>query len=87
MARFYPSSSKLANATSGKTMMLNFAPRRFVWRKCFGVTIPHGAVFHAQTKRRREVDFNADLRARTEQAVAELHALYFLGIHPARALC
>ena len=41
----------------------------------FGMTIPHGAIFHAQTKRRREVDFNADLRARTEQSVAELHAL------------
>ncbi len=41
----------------------------------FGVTIAQGAVFHAQTKRRREVDFNADLRARTEQGVAELHAL------------
>jgi CRISPR-associated exonuclease Cas4 len=40
-----------------------------------GVTIPHGAVFHAQSKRRREVDFNAVLRARTEQTAAELHAL------------
>lgn len=39
------------------------------------VAIPHGAVFHAQSKRRREVDFNADLRTRTEQAAAELHAL------------
>ena len=41
----------------------------------FGVAIPRGAVFHAQSKRRREVEFNADLRARTEQAVSELHGL------------
>ena len=41
----------------------------------FGVTIPRGAIFHAQSKRRREVEFSADLRSRTEQAVAELHAL------------
>ena len=41
----------------------------------FGVTIPHGAIFHAQSKRRREVEFSADLRGRTEQAVIELHAL------------
>ena len=41
----------------------------------FGMTIPHGAIFHAQTKRRRDVDFDADPRARTEQSVAELHAL------------
>ena len=41
----------------------------------FGVTIPRGAIFHAQSKRRREVEFDADLRARTEQAVAGLHKL------------
>ena len=41
----------------------------------FGVTIPHGAVFHAQTKRRREVEFTAELRRTTESAVIELHAL------------
>jgi CRISPR-associated exonuclease Cas4 len=41
----------------------------------FGVTIPRGAVFHADSKRRREVEFTVALRARTEQAVAGLHAL------------
>ncbi len=41
----------------------------------FGATIPRGAIFHAQSKRRREVEFGADLRARTEQAVAGLRAL------------
>jgi CRISPR-associated exonuclease Cas4 len=40
-----------------------------------GVTIPRGAIFHAQSKRRREVEFDADLRARTAQAVADLHKL------------
>ncbi len=44
----------------------------------FGVTIPGGAIFHAQSKRRREVEFNADLRRTTENAVIELHAL----LHP-----
>jgi CRISPR-associated exonuclease Cas4 len=41
----------------------------------FDVTIPRGAIFHAQSKRRREVEFNADLRRTTEGAVIELHAL------------
>jgi len=41
----------------------------------FGVSIPRGAVFHADSKRRREVEFAPELRARTEQAVTELHAL------------
>jgi CRISPR-associated exonuclease Cas4 len=41
----------------------------------FGGAIPRGAIFHADSKRRREVEFTAELRARTEKAVADLHAL------------
>ena len=40
-----------------------------------GVSIPAGAVFHADSKRRREVAFDAGLRAKTEQTAADLHAL------------
>jgi CRISPR-associated exonuclease Cas4 len=51
----------------------------------FGVTIPRGAIFHAQSKRRREVEFSADLRARTEQAVTDLHKLLAVeSVPPAR---
>jgi CRISPR-associated exonuclease Cas4 len=42
----------------------------------FQLTIPSGAIFHAQSKRRREVEFTAELRTRTEQAVAELHVMF-----------
>jgi CRISPR-associated exonuclease Cas4 len=41
----------------------------------FGVTIPRGAVFHADSKRRREVEFTAALRQATTQAIHALHAL------------
>lgn len=41
----------------------------------FGLQIPRGAVFHADSKRRREVEFTAELRALTERAIGELHAL------------
>lgn len=41
----------------------------------FRITIPRGAIFHADSKRRREVEFTRELRASTEKAVAELHAL------------
>jgi CRISPR-associated exonuclease Cas4 len=41
----------------------------------FGVPVPGGAVFHADSKRRREVKFTAELRRLTEEAVAGLHAL------------
>jgi CRISPR-associated exonuclease Cas4 len=35
----------------------------------------HGAIFHAASKRRREVEFTAELRKVTEDTVAELHRL------------
>lgn len=41
----------------------------------FNTSIPRGAVFHADSKRRREVEFTPELRQRTEQAVAALHAM------------
>lgn len=41
----------------------------------FGIAIPRGAIFHADSKRRREVEFNSELRATTEAAIAALHTL------------
>ena len=41
----------------------------------FGIAIPRGAVFHAESKRRREVEFTPELRALVERSVAELHFL------------
>ncbi len=41
----------------------------------FGVAIPRGAVFHADSKRRREVEFTPELRQLTEDAVTALHGL------------
>ena len=41
----------------------------------FGVDVPQGAIFHAMSKRRREVEFTRDLRRLTEEAVEALHRL------------
>ena len=41
----------------------------------FRVTIECGAIFHADSKRRLEVAFTAELREITGEAIAELHAL------------
>ncbi|MGO8766875.1 MAG: hypothetical protein ACLQSR_17290 [Limisphaerales bacterium] len=38
----------------------------------FHTAIPRGAVFHADSKRRREVEFTPALRALTEKTMAEL---------------
>lgn len=41
----------------------------------FGLDVPRGAIFHARSKRRREVEFTRDLRRLTEQAVVAVHRL------------
>ena len=41
----------------------------------FGRGIPRGAIFHAKSKRRREVEFTENLRRLTEQAIAAMHRL------------
>jgi len=42
----------------------------------FGMPVLRGAVFHADSKRRREVEFTPELRTLTERAIAELHSLF-----------
>ena len=41
----------------------------------FEVEIPRGAIFHAKSKRRREVDFTKDLRRFTERTIEAVHTL------------
>ena len=41
----------------------------------FRLDIPRGTIFHAKSKRRREVEFTEDLRRFTEQAIEALHRL------------
>ena len=42
----------------------------------FARPVERGAVFHAASKRRRGVEFTAELRALTERTAAEVHALF-----------
>lgn len=48
----------------------------------FQQKIAGGAVFHAASKRRREVEFTPELRALTEKGVADLRALLEAGTVP-----
>ena len=49
----------------------------------FGAAVARGAVFHAASKRRRDVEFTAELRKFTENAISELHQLVAGGSVPA----
>jgi CRISPR-associated exonuclease Cas4 len=48
----------------------------------FARPVTHGAIFHATSKRRREVEFTAQLRKLTEDAIRELHELLRKGATP-----
>lgn len=41
----------------------------------FGLDIPRGAIFHARSKRRREVEFTVELRRLTEESIEAMHRL------------
>jgi CRISPR-associated exonuclease Cas4 len=45
--------------------------------------IERGAIFYGDPRRRLEVDFTPELRARTEELVATMHRLYRSGVTPA----
>jgi len=47
-----------------------------------GVSVPAGAIFHVKSKRRREVLFTPELRAKTEAAARRLHELVAQGRTP-----
>ncbi len=47
-----------------------------------GAPVPAGAIFHVKSKRRREVVFTPELRAKTEQAAQRLHELVAAGVTP-----
>lgn len=48
----------------------------------FGKAVLRGAVFHAASKRRRDVEFTFQLRKTTEEAIAALHFLVETGTVP-----
>ena len=52
----------------------------------FGRAVARGAIFHAASKRRREVLFTAELRATTAAVAAELHTLRSCGEVPLAVL-
>lgn len=47
-----------------------------------GKPVGRGAIFHAASRRRREVEFTGQLRKITEDAVADLHRLVEAGVVP-----
>lgn len=48
----------------------------FCLEEMFKTTIAHGAIFHAESKRRREAPFTDELRRTTQEAITDSRALF-----------
>lgn len=75
LASLRPVEFKLGKRRKWENDDVQLCAQALCLEEMFHLAIPRGAVFHADSKRRREVEFTAELRQRTENAAAELHAL------------
>ncbi len=72
---FFPVEFKLGKRRQWENDDVQLCAQALCLEEMFHTAIPGGAVFHADSKRRREVEFTHALRALTEQTITELHVL------------
>jgi CRISPR-associated exonuclease Cas4 len=80
---FYPVEFKVGKRRRWENDDAQVCAQAMCLEEMLGVSVLLGAVFHADSKRRREVSFTADLRALVEHASAGLHGLADAGRVPA----
>jgi CRISPR-associated exonuclease Cas4 len=71
----YPVEFKLGKRRQWENDDAQLCAQALCLEEMFQTKIERGAVFHADSKRRREVEFTPQLRALTEKAIADLRAL------------
>jgi CRISPR-associated exonuclease Cas4 len=64
---FFPVEFKLGKRRQWENDDVQLCAQALCLEEMFGQSIAAGAIFHADSKRRREVEFTPELRARTEQ--------------------
>ena len=75
MAYCFQSNTKKADAANSHNDDAQLCAQAMCLEEMFGLDVTSGAIFHARSKRRREVDFTEDLRRLTEDAVVAVHRL------------
>jgi len=78
----YPVEYKRGKAKLHRADEVQLCAQGLCLEEMTGHPVPAGALFYAQTKRRVEVPFDADLRALTEQTVADLRAVFDARVTP-----
>ena len=71
----YPVEYKSGSRRTWQHEAIQLCAQALCLEEMLRVTVPAGAVYYAASRRRREVPFDAGLRARTEAAIAAVRAL------------
>jgi CRISPR-associated exonuclease Cas4 len=72
---FFPVEFKVGKRRQWANDDVQLCAQALCLEEMFHTVISGGAVFHADSKRRREIEFSPELRTLTEKTIADLHAL------------
>ncbi len=78
----FPVEFKLGKRRQWENDDVQLCAQAICLEEMFGAVVPRGAIFHADSKRRREVEFTAELRTKTETTARRLHGLLQTGQVP-----
>ena len=79
----YPVEYKVGARKAGGHDELQLAAQALCLEEMLGVAVPRGALYYHASRRRHEVEIDAALRARVEEAVAGIRAMLERGALPA----
>jgi CRISPR-associated exonuclease Cas4 len=74
--RFVPVETKRGPRRRWERDEIQLCAQAMALEEMTGVEVPHGAIFHAASQRRRNVHLTSELRRATEGAAARLHAMF-----------
>lgn len=78
----FPVEFKLGKRRQWENDDVQLCAQAMCLEEMFGLSVPAGAIFQADSKRRREVDFSVELRGKTEETARQLHELLRTGQVP-----
>jgi CRISPR-associated exonuclease Cas4 len=72
----YPVEYKRGKSKPNDCDTVQLCAQALCLEEMLGTSIERGAIFYGNPRRRLEIDFNPELRARTEELAAIMHRLY-----------
>lgn len=78
----YPVEYKRGHSKADETDEVQLAAQAMCLEEMYGISIPYGALFYNEVKRREVVAISESLRRTTRQCAQEMHSLFRSGIVP-----